>query len=260
LILMQRLSRSILPYANIVLFIITVVVNSLAGSTTLIGGQNTASVSDNNQNLITPAGYTFAIWGIIYVLLGAFVVYQALPRERNSDFQRKIGWFFVLSSVLNVAWIFAWQTENLVLSVLLIFALLFSLIAIYLRLNIGRAKVKTSLRLAVHLPFSVYLGWITIASIANVAVALTAYNWDGFGISPEVWAVLVVAVALVLTLLMLVIRKDVAFALVAIWALIGIGANQSSNPNVVLVTEIGSIVIAVAILVVVAAAWLRRRT
>lgn len=258
-ILMQKLSRSILPYASIALFIIMVVVNSLAGSTTLIGGQNTAAVSDNNQTLITPAGYTFAIWGIIYVLLGVFVVYQALPRERNSDYQRKIGWFFVLSSILNIAWIFVWQTENLVLSVLLIFALLFSLIAIYLRLNIGRAKVKTSQRLAVHVPFSVYLGWITIASIANVAVALTSYNWDGFGVSYEVWAVIVVAVALVITLLMLVIRKDVAFALVTIWALIGIGASQSNNPNIVLVTEIGSIIIGIAILAVVAVAWLRRR-
>ena len=248
--LMQKNTSATLRYANILLFILTVIVNSIAGSTTLIGGRDTATVSNNNPTLITPAGYVFSIWGIIYILLGAFVVYQALPRERGSDYHRKIGWLFVLSSLINIAWIFVWQFESLILSVVLIFALLLSLIAIYLRLNIGRSKVKTSERLAVHLPFSVYLGWITIASIADVAVTLTAYSWDGFGISPETWAIIVVAVALVITMLMLGIRKDVAYALVVIWALVGIGVNQT-NPNVVLTTQIGAIILAVATLAIV---------
>ncbi|MGD6853329.1 MAG: TspO/MBR family protein [Candidatus Bathyarchaeia archaeon] len=248
---MQKNSSSYLKYVNIVAFILTVIINSIAGSTTLIGGQDTAVISDKNPTLITPAGYVFSIWGIIYFLLGVFVIYQALPRERNSTYHKKIGWLFVLSSLINIAWIFVWQYESLILSVVLIFALLLSLIAIYLRLDIGRSKVKVGERLAVHLPFSVYLGWITIASIADVAVTLTAYNWDGFGISPETWAILVVAVALVITLLMLGIRKDIAYALVIIWALVGIGVNHSSNPNVVLLTEVSSIIVAVAVLTVV---------
>ena len=184
------------------------------------------------------------------ILLGAFVVYQALPKERGSDYHGKIGWLFVFSSLINIAWIFVWQFESLILSVVLIFALLLSLIAIYLRLNIGRSKVKTGERLAVHLPFSVYLGWITIASLADVAVTFTAYSWDGFGISPETWAIIVVAVALVITMLMLGIRKDVAYALVIIWALVGIGVNQT-NPNVVLITQIGAIILAVATLAII---------
>lgn len=241
------------------LFILTIVVNSIAGSTTLIGGQDTAAVSNKNPTLITPAGYVFSIWGVIYILLGVFVVYQALPRERDSSFHRKIGWFFVLSSLLNVAWIFVWQFESLILSVVLIFALLLTLISIYLRLDIGRSKVKTSERLAVHLPFSVYLGWITIASIADVAVTLTAYNWDGFGISHEVWAIIVVAVALVITMLMLGIRKDVAYALVVIWALVGIGINQSGNQNVLLLTQISSVLVAIGVLVTIVLTWLRRK-
>ncbi len=191
--LMQKNTSATLRYANILLFILTIIVNSIAGSTTLIGGRDTATVSNNNPTLITPAGYVFSIWGIIYILLGAFVVYQALPRERGSDYHGKIGWLFVFSSLINIAWIFVWQFESLILSVVLIFALLLSLIGIYLRLNIGRSKVKTSERLAVHLPFSVYLGWITIASIADVAITLTAYNWNGFGISSETWAIIVVA-------------------------------------------------------------------
>ena len=256
---MQLSSSTSLKYANIALFILTVIVNSLAGSTTLIGGQDTAAISDNNPTLITPAGYVFSIWGIIYFLLGVFVVYQALPRERNSSYHKKIGGLFVLSSLINIAWIFVWQYESLVLSVVLIFALLLSLVAIYLRLNIGRSKVKIGERLAVHLPFSVYLGWITIASIADVAVTLTAYNWDGFGISSEIWAILVVAVALVITLLMLGIRKDIAYALVVIWALVGIGANQSGNQTVVLLTQVSSIIVAIAIIVVVVATLLKRK-
>ena len=256
---MQKNTSSILIYANIIFFILTVVVNSLAGSTTLIGGQDTAAISDNNFTLITPAGYVFSIWGIIYVLLGVFVVYQALPRERGSGFHEKIGWLFVLSSLINIVWIFVWQYEILILSVVLIFALLLTLIGIYLRLNIGKSKVKASERLAVHLPFSVYLGWITIASIANVAVMLTAYNWDGFGISPEIWTIIVVAVAVVITLLMLGIRKDIAFALVVIWALVGIGASHAGNQTVVLLTEVASIIVGIAVLVVVAFILLRRK-
>jgi hypothetical protein len=256
---MQNSNSGILRYANVLLFIITVIVNSIAGSTTLIGGQNTATISNNNPTLITPAGYVFSIWGIIYILLGAFVVYQALPRERNSDYHKKIGWLFVLSSIINIAWIFVWQFESLILSVILIFALLLTLIAIYLRLNIGRSKVKTGERLAIHLPFSVYLGWITVASIADVAVTLTAYNWNGFGISPETWAIIVVALALVITLLMLGIRKDIAYALVIIWALVGIGVNHTNNPNVVLLTEVSSIIVAVALLAVVIATLVKRK-
>jgi hypothetical protein len=246
-------------YLNLVVFVATVIVNSIAGSTALIGGRDTATISNNYPTLITPAGYVFSIWGIIYILLGVFVVYQALPKQSNSNYHNKISWLFVISSLINIAWIFVWQFESLILSVVLIFALLLSLIAIYLRLNIGRSKVKTGERLAVHLPFSVYLGWITIASIADVAVTMTAYGWDGFGISPETWAIVVVAVALVITMLMLGIRKDVAYALVVIWALVGIGVNHSGNPNVVLLTEISSILVAIGILVTLALTWLRRK-
>jgi len=256
---LEKNNPALLRYANIIFFILTVTVNSIAGSTTLIGGRNTATISNNNPTLITPAGYVFSIWGIIYILLGAFVVYQALPREHSSDYHKKIGWLFVLSSLINIVWIFVWQFESLVLSVVLIFALLLTLIAIYLRLNIGKSKVKTGERLAVHLPFSVYLGWITIASIADVAVTLTAYNWDGFGISPEIWAIIVVAVALVITMLMLGIRKDIAYALVVIWALVGIGVNHSGNQTVVLLTEISSIIVGIAVLAVVVITLLRRK-
>lgn len=249
---------AILKYANIVAFILTVIVNSLAGSTTLIGGQDTAAVSDKYPTLVTPAGYVFAIWGIIYLLLGVFVVYSALPKQKSSDFVSRIGWLFVISSILNIAWLFVWQYEILAASAVIISAFLLSLIAIYLRLNIGKGRVTLGEKLAVHLPFSVYLGWLSIATIANISATLVAYSWDGFGISPEIWAILIVAVVLVLTMLMLGIRKDIAYALVVVWALVGISVNQS-NTNVVLATQVGAVIAAIALVVIAAFVGLKRR-
>ncbi len=103
---MSNKSSSVLRYANIIFFALTVVVNSLAGGTRLIGGQLTATVSDANPTLITPAGYVFSIWGIIYLLLGIFVVYQALPSQQGKEYQEKIGWLFILSSLINIGWLF----------------------------------------------------------------------------------------------------------------------------------------------------------
>jgi hypothetical protein len=256
---MANNSSSVLRYANIVLFALTVVVNSLAGGTKLIGGQLTAAVSDANPTLITPAGYVFSIWGIIYILLGVFVVYQALPSQRGKDYQRKIGWFFALSSLINIGWLFLWQFEYLGFSVVLMFLLLATLISIYARLGIGKSMVSLRERLAVQLPFSVYLGWITVASIANVAATLVSIGWDGFGISPETWAILVVAVALIITMLMLIARKDFAYSLVIIWALVGIGVKQSGNQTIVMLTEISAALVAVALVATVLVTKLRKK-
>jgi len=255
---MLNTNAKILKPANIILYILTIVVNSLAGGTTLIGGRLTAVVSDSNPTLVTPAGYVFSIWGIIYILLGAFVIYQVLPSRSSRGFNERIGWLFVLSSIINIVWIFFWQFEYLVVSVVLIFLLLATLIAIYVRLGVGKSKVGLDDRLAVHLPFSVYLGWITVASIANVAITLVSLNWDGAGISPETWAILVVAVALVITSIMLITRKDVAYSFVIIWALVGIAVKQSGNQTIVMLAEINAVIVAVMLLATIIIARVRR--
>lgn len=256
---MAAASSALLKWLNILAFLFTILVNGLAGSTTILGGKNTSQISDANPTLITPAGYVFSIWGVIYILLGVFVVFQALPNEKGKEYQKRIGWLFVLSSVLNIAWLFLWQFEYLSLSVVLMFLLLATLIAIYLRLNIGKSKASLREKVAVHLPFSVYLGWITIASIANVAATLVSLNWDGFGISPETWATLIVIVALLITLLVIATRKDLAYGLVIIWALVGIAVKQSENQNIVMITEISAIIVAVALAAVILLAILKRR-
>ncbi len=241
----------LLKWSNIVAFVFTVIVNSLAGSTTLLGGVNTAQISDSNPTLITPAGYVFSIWGIIYVLLGVFVIFQALPSQKEKEYTKKIGWLFVLSSVLNIVWLFLWQFEILSVSVVLMFFLLATLIAIYLRLNIGKSAVSLREKLAVHVPFSVYLGWITIASIANVSAFLVSENWDGFGIGAETWATLIIIVALVIALLVLATRRDIAYGLVIVWALVGIAVKQSGNQSIVTLTEASAIIVLLALAAVV---------
>jgi hypothetical protein len=249
----------LLKWSNIIAFVLTVIANGLAGSTTLIGGVNTAQISDSNPTLITPAGYVFSIWGIIYVLLGIFVIFQALPSQKEKEYTKKIGWLFVLSSILNIVWLFLWQYEFLSLSVVLMFLLLATLIMIYICLGIGKSPVTLREKLAIHVPFSVYLGWITIASIADVSVTLVSVNWNGFGIGPEIWATLIIIVALVITLLVLATRKDIAYALVIVWALTGIAVKQSGNQNIVTLTEASAIIVLLALAATIVLSKLKRQ-
>jgi hypothetical protein len=246
----ERSKITVLQVGNVVAFAAVIAVNSLAGGTTLLGGRNTADVSAAYPTLITPAGFTFSIWGIIYALLAAFIVFQLLPRHRQDKFNRDVGYFFILSSLFNITWLFLWQYEYITASVPLIFALLVTLIIAYLRLNVGRSGAPRGERICVHLPFSVYLGWITIASIADVSSGLVSVNWTGLGLSPSTWAQLVVVVAVVITLLVIGTRRDPAFGLVVVWALIGVTANQMAHPDVTMVTEASAVVVAAATLAV----------
>lgn len=243
---------------NVVAFAVMIVVNGLAGSTTLLGGVTSADVSDMYSTLITPAGFTFAIWGVIYTLLLLFTVYQLLPRNRDKPFLQQIGLLFALSSACNVCWLFLWHYDYITYSLVLMLALLASLILIYLRLGIGKTAVSVKEMAFVHLPFSVYLGWISIATIANVSVALTATGWDAWGIEPSAWAVVIICVALLLSLSVLVTRKDIAYSFVVVWALVGIMAKQSAYESIVFASQIGIVLLLVAIGVTVAASRLKR--
>lgn len=243
-------NSGLLKWLNIIAFVAVVLVNGLAGSTTLIGGQDTAQVSDNNFTLITPAGYTFAIWGIIYTLLGLFVIYQALPSDKGKTTE-KVDWFFILSCIANICWLFLWQFEYLAVSVVLMFLLFASLLKAYLNLGISKSSISWRERIAVHAPFSVYFGWITIASIANVAAALVSVGWNGLGLSAETWGILVILIALLITTLVVITRRDVAYGLVIVWALIGISSGQSGNQNITLLTQISAVVVAAVIVVTI---------
>ena len=215
-------SRYALPALNTIGLVLVLTLNGLANALP-INGVTTGGVSDQYDNVFTPAGLTFAIWGIIYLLLIAFVAYGWFAARVDKDrFSRRIGpWFFV-SCLANAGWILAWHSRLLPLSLVLMLVLLGSLLAVYLRLRVGLSSVSRGERLLVHLPFSVYLGWITVATIANITVLLVSVRWGAFGLSPQFWTVAVIGAAIVIALAMAFTRRDIYFCLVVDWALLGI--------------------------------------
>jgi hypothetical protein len=223
---MKRSMKAIVwALLNLFGFAGVVLVNGLANALPL-NGKTTGQVSDQYPNLFVPAGFTFLIWGVIYLLLAAFVVYQLILALRGSEegvrLAGRIGPLFLLSCFSNGGWIFAWHFERVGVSVLIMLVLLGSLIGIYERLRMGGGKAAASERYLVRLPFSVYLGWITIATIVNVTAFLVARGWNGFGLPDSFWTVVVVLVGILITLVVLFRRRDIPFALVVDWALVGI--------------------------------------
>ncbi len=217
--------------ANILSVVLALTVNILA-STLPLNGQNTGEISDRFQVFFVPAGYVFAIWGVIYIGWIAFAIYQALPAQKESPRLRKLGYLFALSGLFNAAWLFCWHYNQFGLSVLVMLGLLGLLIASYLRLDVARTRVGAAEKWCVDIPFSVYLGWITVATLANVTDLLYYVNWNGFGIAPEVWAVILLLVASLVGLLMALTRRDAAYLFVLVWSFAGIAVKQAATPMV----------------------------
>jgi hypothetical protein len=239
-----------LAVINLIGFLATVVVNALA-VTLPFNSKSTGQLSDQYPNLFVPAGLTFSIWGAIYLLLAVFCVFELMPKVRRDHsrgaFIDRVGLLFILTSILNMGWIFAWHYEMLPLSVGIMLLFLLTLIAIYLRLKIGVSGVITQEKYLVHIPFSLYLGWISVATIANITALLVHWNWNGIGLSPQFWTIIVVAVAIALAIVMMVRRRDVFYGLVVDWALLGILlkrlADNSQADQWVVIAAIAGLVI-----------------
>ena len=230
--------KDILRQISVALTILaTIVVNVLANALP-INGQNTGAISDRFQVYFVPAGYVFAIWGVIYIGLIAFAIFQALPSQRENPRLRAAGWWIALGGLANIAWIFLWHYEQFPLTLIAMLVLLGTLIITYLRLDIGRSTVSKAETWAARVPFSIYLGWITVATVANVTSLLYFLNWDGFGIAPEVWMWIVLAVVLVIAALMNFSRRDIAYTAVILWALAGISVKHADVPAVAIPTWI----------------------
>jgi hypothetical protein len=232
----------ILQIGNALSYAAVVVVNTLANALPL-NGVTTAELSDSYPNYFVPAGYVFSIWGVIYLLLLGFTVRQLRRGGEDAETLRKIGWLFIASNVFNVVWIFLWHWRLVALSLVPMFGLLASLILIYLRLDIGRAQVSRDQQLYYRLPFSVYLGWITVAPIANIVAFLVASGWESYGTTAAYWTVAVIGVAVALTLVNLYTRGDAAYSLVIVWALSGIIYKQMAEPLIPYAADLGALVI-----------------
>ena len=215
---------SILQIANILALVLTLVMNGI--SQTDIFPQTVGELGESRAIFFLPAGYVFAIWGVIYTGLIAYVIYQARPSQRDGDVVKSIGWWFVISCIANIAWLVLFLYNLIWLSTVAMLVILVSLLAIYTRLEIGKKQVSTAEKWAVHIPFSIYLGWISVATIANFSTALydSGSVTSFIGITADVWAAALMIVAAILAFAMLYFRGDIAYALVIVWATYGINA------------------------------------
>lgn len=206
---------------------IMLVMNYLANALPL-NGMTTGELSAKYPNLFVPAGITFSIWGIIYMALLAFVIYGLYKVFAKNGQPNDISiimhtrpWFLI-SCLTNAAWIWCWHYEYVLASVILMLVLLFSLIMLYQRLDIGGSPTSPAQKWFVHVPFSLYIGWISIATIANITALLVDLEWAAFGISESLWAQFMIAAGTTLALIFLLRKEDFAYALVIIWAFAGI--------------------------------------
>jgi hypothetical protein len=209
---------------NLAGFILMIVMNFLANYLP-VNNKTTGELSDLYPNLFVPAGFTFAIWGIIYLLLLIFVIFQlnrAFQNQNQAYFISKIGYWFLISCVANASWILAWHHEKVLLSLVIMLILFFSLITIYNHLNIGTGPVNRNEKYMLNVPFSIYFAWINVAIVANVTVLLVDSGWGRFGLSEQFWTITILGVITVITLFFLIRRKDLYFSLVILWAFYGI--------------------------------------
>ncbi len=221
-----------------------IVVNVLANALPL-NGLNTGEISDSFPILFVPAGYVFSIWGLIYLALIAFAIYTITKKGRQDQRVDKIAWWFVASNLLNTIWIFLWHYQQFPLTLIAMGGLLVSLLAIYLKLRVGLEKRSLVEKLVVDTPFSIYLGWVTVATVANVSQVLYSLGWRGAPLSEPIWTVVLLAVATVLGILMIFLRREVAYPAVLVWAFVGIWMRQSASPLVATTALVAAIVLGV---------------
>lgn len=193
--------------------------------------------------LIIPANYAFIIWGLIYLGLFAFAIYQVLPSQKNDPDLRKIGYFLVIASIAQSIWVYLFSFRFFILSVVAMLLILLPLIATYLYLGIGKTPVSRLKKWCVHYPIGVYLGWISVATVVNIASALYFQNWNGWGISAEIWTVIMALVASIISAVITLQNRDITYTGVTIWAMIAIAVKNWDNHIIKIVTLLCAIVL-----------------
>lgn len=204
-------------------FLIMILVNALANILP-INGVGTGQVSDSYKNLFAPAAITFSIWGVIYFLLAGYTLYQngffINKTKDRAELLKKVGIYFSVSSLVNAAWIFAWHYYLIGLSMIFMIIILICLIII--NNEIKKEDLSLKEKIFIRLPFSVYFGWITVATIANATALLVGLGWNGFGVSQQIWTVVVIIVGFVIGTATMLRNNDIAYGLVIVWAYLGI--------------------------------------
>jgi len=228
----------------IVTLILTLVANFLANALPL-NGLTTGEISDAYPILFVPAGYVFSIWGVIYLGLFAFTVYSVTKKGLADPRVDAVAGWVVASNLFNFVWIFLWHYEQFPLTLIAMGRLLISLLATYVKLRVGLEKRSWQGKLLVDTPFSIYLGWVTVAVVANVSQVLYVLGWRGAPLTEPLWTVILLGVAGLLGILMIFLRKEAAYPAVLVWAFIGIWVKQSEMPMVAMTALVGAIVLGV---------------
>lgn len=239
---MDRVRQWVVLFGTLLVFTVNTLANLLP-----INGLTTGQISDQFDVYFIPAGYVFSIWGLIYVLLLGFTIYQFLPTNRTDDKLRKIGWWYAAGCLANSAWLFTWHYQLFYLSFAFMAILFVTLYVIYQKLDIGLKTADIKTRIFVQIPFSIYLAWISVALISNFAILLAFSGWNAFGIPGSSWALILMVVAILLAMMTAFNRGDVFFLGVVIWALAGIAIKNWG------ITPVYEAAVASAILVLIIA-------
>jgi len=226
---MDNKSLKVLVGSNIISVIFALTLNFLAVLLP-INNRTTGQLSEFYPNYFVPSGFTFSIWGIIYLLMIAFIFYQGFQYYKNNQATNKIigdigPWFFI-SGLANGFWILAWHYEYVLLSVVIMLVLLYSLFKIYSNVQRTRPHALWD-NIFILTMSSMYLGWISVATIANVTALLVSMGWNGWGMTEPMWASIMIIIAAILGITAVFSKQDIPFALVIIWALWGIYSKQS---------------------------------
>ncbi len=238
-----------------VLFLGVIAVNALANILP-INGYNTGQISAFYPNTFVPAGFTFSIWGVIYLLLLFYTIgftYYTLKQEQYPKafaLIECINIYFLLTCVFNMSWIVAWHYLQIELSLVIMLLFLITLMQLFLKSSTMVHDLTLTQKFILQTPFIVYFGWISVATIANSTALLVAYKWNGFGMTPVYWSAAMILIAIVLAALMLKKFKAVPFALVVTWALWGIyNAQGSAAPILANITSVGIKILCTASLI-----------
>ena len=224
----MKLDRDILRQVINLIAILAAFGTNVAANINPLNGLNIGEISNTlfKDVLITPANYAFAIWGLIYLGLFSFAIYQALPSQRQNSNLRQIGYLLVGSSVAQIVWVFCFLSRWFLLSLVAMLAILLPLIIIYQRLEIGKKRISRSDKWFMQIPLTIYLAWISVATIVNTAIAFYHLGWNGWGISPQIWSAIALILAGAIAARISIIRADTAFVLVYLWALVAIAVRH----------------------------------
>jgi hypothetical protein len=239
----QRTDPDLVRQVTILAAIISSIVINTLSNFFPPDGVDMATLSDRlfPSVQILPANYAFAIWAPIYLGLIAFGIYQVQPTQcHNSNLQRG-GYLLVFACIAQCAWIYLFLARLFPLSVVAMLGILVPLIILYQRLEIGQKHVSPTEQWFIQIPISIYLGWITVATVVNASLALYSINWDGWGITPAIWAVIMIIVATAIGTQVTIKHHDTAYLLVIVWALIAIGIRHLDTPLITVTAAVTAI-------------------